>query len=147
MKKIGEYTTRGIVPEGEEEKITLFDGRFDTGYRVTDFVIWAGDTSSSGNDCVARLSTAALGAMPSSGDMMNAGDNRQIAWAGIQAGTAGFNNPASIVDPDNLVVEDLFLSGQSGGSSIQINYLIKMEKYEFSDWKGALSMVRNRSQA
>ena len=84
--------------------------------------------------------------MPSSGNMMDASDNRQIAWSGIQAGTAGFNNPGSIVDPDNLIIEDLFISGQSGGSSININYLIKMEKYEFSDWKGALSMVRNRSQ-
>lgn len=146
MKKIGEYTTRGIIPEGTEERITLFDGKFDTGYRVTEFVIWASQVDSSANDCVARLSTEALGAMTSTGNMMDAGDNRQIAWAGIQAGTAGFNNPGTIVDPDNLIIEDLFISGQSGGSSININYLIKMEKYEFSDWKGALSMVRNRSQ-
>ena len=146
MKKIGEYTTRGILPEGTEERITLFDGKFKTGYRITEFTIWANDVSSSGNDCVARLSTESLGAMSSSGDMMNAGDNRQIAWSGIQAGTAGFNNPGSIVDPDNMVIEDLFISGQSGGTSIKINYLIKMEKYEFSDWRGALAMVRNRSQ-
>ena len=147
MKKIGEYTTRGRLMEGTEDKITLFDGRFDTGYRITEFTVWASDVSSSSNDVCARLSTEALGAMPSSGNMMDAGDNVQIAWAGIQAGTAGFNNPGSIVDPDNMIVEDLFIAGQSGGSSIEINYLITMEKYEFSDWKGALTMVRNRSQS
>lgn len=146
MKKIGEYTTRGQFLEGTEERITLFDGRFDTGYVITDFVIWAADVSSSSNDCVARLSTIALGAMSSSGDMMNAADNAQIAWAGIQAGTGGFNNPGKIIDPDNLVVEDMFITGQSGGSSVTINYLITMEKYEFNEWKGALAMVRNRSQ-
>jgi len=146
VKKIGEYTTKGSIPEGIEEKITLFDGRFDTAFRVTDFVIWASDASSSSNDCLARLSTESLGAMPSSGNMMDASDNRQIAWAGIQAGTAGFNNPASIIDPDNLIVEDLFVSGQSGGSSITLNYLIKMEKYNITDWQGALTMVRNKSQ-
>jgi hypothetical protein len=147
MKKIGEYTLRGIIPEATtEEMIRLFDGRFDTGYRVVEFIVWESDVSSSSNDCCARLSTEPLGPMPSSGDMMNAGDNRQIAWAGIQAGTAGFNNPASIVDPDNMIIEDLYIAGQSGGSSININYLIKMEKYEISDWQGALAMVRNRSQ-
>ncbi len=147
MKKIGEYTALGKVPEGTEDRISLFDGRFDTGYKVTEFVIWASQVDSSGNDCVARLSTRALGAMPSSGNMMDASDNTQIAWSGIQAGTAGFNNPGSIVDPDNLIVEDLFISGQSGGSSIDINYMIKMEKYDISEWRGALAMVRNSGQS
>ena len=148
MKKISEYTVRGILPEATtEEMIRLFDGRFATGFSLTAFIVWAQNVSSSSNDVCARLSTEPLGAMPSSGDMMNAGDNRQIAWAGIQAGTAGFNNPASIVDPDNLVIEDLYISGQSGGSDILINYLVKMEKYKIDDWQGALAMVRNRSQA
>lgn len=146
MKKIGEFTARGQVPEGTEDRIILFDGRFDTGFIVTEFVIWAGDASSSSNDCVARLSTVALGAMPSSGDMTNAADNRQIAWSAVQAGSSGFNNLASIIDPDNLIVEDLYVSGQSGGSAININYLITLVKYDFTEWRGALAMVRNRSQ-
>ena len=146
MKRLGTYTARGQVLEGQEQKVILFDGRFDTGYRVTGFLIWGGDISSSSNDCAARLATERIGNMPSSGDMMDARDSRQIAWAGIQAGTAGFNNPAGIVDFDNLVIEDLYISGQSGGSSIPINYLITMEKYEISEWRGALGMVRNSAQ-
>jgi len=147
MKKIGEYSARGQFLEGTIKKLILFDGQFDTAYRVTGFQIWAGDVSSSSNDCAAKLSTQNVGAMPSSGDMMNAADNREIAWGAVQAGTGGFNNLASIIDPDNLIVQDLFLTGQSGGSSIQINYLITMEKYDITEWQGSLAMVRNRSQA
>ena len=147
MQKIGEYTARGQLLEGTVKKIILFDGQFDTAYKVTNFQIWAGDVSSSSNDCAAKLSTVNVGAMSSSGDMMNAADNREIAWSGVQAGTAAFSNLAVIVDPDNLVVEDLFVTGQSGGSSIQINYLITMEKYDITDSLGALAMVRNRSQS
>jgi hypothetical protein len=145
MKKVGIYSTRGQVLEGTSQKIELFDGRFDTGYRVVSFVIWASDCSSSSNDCVGALSTESY-VMPSSGNMTDASDNTQIAWSAVQAGSSGFNNPASIVDSDNLVIQDLFITGQSGGSSITLNYLIEMEKYEFSDWRGALAMVRNRSQ-
>ena len=146
MKKVGEYTARGQFLEGTIKKIILFDGQFDTAYKVTGFEIWAGDISSGNNDVAAKLSTVNVGAMPSSGDMMNAADNREIAWSAAQAGTAAFNNLATIVDPDNLVVEDLYVTGQSGGSSIEINYLITMEKYEITDSLGALAMVRNRSQ-
>ena len=146
MKKVREYTARGQLLEGTVKKIILFDGQFDTAYKVTKFEIWAGDISSSSNDVAAKLSTVNVGAMPSSGDMMNAGDNREIAWSATQAGTAAFNNLATIVDPDNLVVEDLYVTGQSGGTSIQINYLITMEKYDITDSLGALAMVRNRSQ-
>ena len=147
MKKVGEYTASGQLLEGTVKKIILFDGQFDTAYKVTKFEIWAGDISSSSNDVAAKLSTVNVGAMPSSGDMMNAADNREIAWSATQAGTAAFNNLATIVDPDNLVVEDLYVTGQSGGSSIEINYLITMEKYDITDSLGALAMVRNRSQS
>ena len=146
MKKIGEYTTRGKILEGVELRIPLFDGRFDTGFRITKFDVWSAELGSSSNDCSGRLSTESLGTMPSSGTQMDAGDNRQIAWASVQGGSNGFGPISSIVDPDNLVVEDLFFSGQHGGSAKEINYQITMEKYEFSDWKGALSMVRNKSQ-
>lgn len=146
MKKIGIYSARGQLPEGDVQRIILFDGRFDTAYKVINFQIWAGDVSSSSNDCAAKLTTVDLGPMSSSGDMLNAADNREIAWSAVQAGTAGFNNIASIVDPDNLVVEDLFISGQSGGSTIPINYLITMEKYDVTDSLGVLAMVRNKAQ-
>ncbi len=45
MKKIGEYTTRGIITSSDTEshKIQLFDGRFDTGYRVTSFKVSLSD--------------------------------------------------------------------------------------------------------
>tara|TARA_Y100001951_G_scaffold101874_1_gene107566 strand:- start:588 stop:1034 length:447 start_codon:yes stop_codon:yes gene_type:complete len=147
MKKIGIHVCRGRFLESEVEQIKLFDGKYTTGYKVVRFDIWSSDISSSSNDCAAMLSTDDLGAMPSSGNMMDAANNEQIAWASVQAGTAGFGPMESIIDPDNMVVQDLFLSGQHAGSSKDINYLIVMEKYEFPNWHGAALMVKNKSQA
>ena len=40
MKKIGEYTVRGRLAAQETAKIQLFDGRFDTAYKIKDFKKW-----------------------------------------------------------------------------------------------------------
>jgi hypothetical protein len=146
VKKIGEYTIRGKMAEGVEEKLQLFDGRFDTAYKVVDIKIASSDVGSSGDDCVIRLSTESIGQMPASGEsMIDFSDNRQIAWCGFAAQANGFDNVVPIIDTDNLIVEDLFISGQAG-STHPINYMIFLEKYDITEWQGALAMVRNSAQ-
>ncbi len=144
MKKIGDYTMRGQVPEtltGYSEKIgNLFDGRFDTGYRVVEFVI-AGVQGDTGDDYSAKLSTEATGTRN-----WNWGDNREIAWASTNVGSSGVREKHfSLVDPDNLCIEELYIDALTPGSGT-MNYFIRLEKYDITDWQGALAMVRNKSQ-
>ena len=152
MKKIGEYTIRGMSNETESEsgsprRITLFDGRFDTAYRVVEFQIWGATYASSTHpDCIGKLGTTG-DLEEQSIDFMNAGEQREIAWAGAAASTDSWNTVAAIIDPDNLIVEDLFVYVRNVSDAENINYLIKMEKYEISDWQGALAMVRNNAQS
>jgi len=153
MKKIGEYTIRGsYTPNGgfnfdNPKMLQLFDGRFDTGYRVTSFIVWGiGIDAGQDNDILALLTTEDLG----SGVLFDAGDNRQVGWAANKGATYADVNGYSrgIIDPDNMIIEDLFFYGFSGdqGTS-KVNYLITLDKYDITDWQGALSMVRNKSQA
>ena len=143
MKKIGEYTIRGRLAPSETKRITLFDGRFDTAYRIVTFEIATDNPSVSGADASMIASTEDV---VTSNDW-DWGDNRQIAWATyLSQGTDAGTFPRSFVDPDNMIVEDLFLSAFVA-SGREANYLITMEKYDISDWQGALTMVRNRSQA
>ena len=84
MKKIGEYTARGVVSEDETEqgfpdKITLFDGRFDTAYRITGFKIWTSNVLA-GTAAAAKLSTSATSSTART-DFFRADENDQIAWA------------------------------------------------------------------
>ena len=145
MKKLSTYTSRGRIPDGTEKKIQLFDGRFDTAYRVVEFRVWGADAFNASSDVAARLSTESLG-VPSTPDIFNAADNREIAWASSEMdGALATGNWQSIVDPDNLIVEDLYLWANDAGNN-EINYMITLEKYDISDWQGALAMVRNKSQ-
>ena len=150
MKKIGEYTTRGsIVSDDSTNRIILFDGRFDTAYKVVEFKIAPNNvTASTGMNLVAKLMTDDDA---TSGTNWNWDNNEEIAWA-----CCAFdgNDPRmsadnlNVVDPDNLVVEDLYIrAADQQGSDIKTNYFIRLEKYDITDSQGALAMVRNRSQA
>ena len=153
MKKIGEYTARGIVSEADTEAgnpqlITLFDGRFDTAYRITDFRIWASTVLAGETGACAKLSKNDDGTT-SRTSFFRADDDNQIAWAvtemSTDVGTAGGFTDL-IIDHDNLVVEDLYVYVRSESATTKINYLVTMEKYEITDWKGALAMARDRAQ-
>jgi hypothetical protein len=152
MKKIGEYTARGIcIEEGGfavPKIIPLFDGTFTTAYRVIDFKIWSSDYgASSSPDVVGKLSKNDDGGVSTS-DFMRADDHNQVAWAasaGSGDGGLGFGE-GPIIDPDNLIVEDLYVYGRAANADAVINYLVVMEKYEITDWRGALAMARDRAQ-
>jgi len=153
MKKIGMYTARGVVSEaqteaGNPQKIPLFDGTFTSAYRVVDFVVWGTTYTSSAPDVIGKLSKNPDG-VTSQANFMRADDDNQIAWSGTDAFSDMWNGTNKIIDPDNLIVEDLYVyarSNDASGSTTLVNYLIIMEKYEITDWQGALTMARDRAQ-
>lgn len=146
MKLIGEYTCRGSIQgnnslnTAQVEKIDLFDGSFTTAYKVIEFKVLTMDAESYG-----ILSTEDIGI---SGGILvraqDAADDRQIAWSSSPSNSYDGDE---YVDTDNLVVEDLFISlASTAVATAKISYAIKMEKYEISSWKGALAMIRSKSQ-
>ena len=78
---------------------------------------------------------------------MRADDDNQIAWAWFGASTdsGGSSSQAPIIDKDNLIVEDLYVYVRASGDDQEINYMVELEKYEITDWQGALSMARDRA--
>lgn len=156
MKKIGTYTIRGSASETESEatsshgngiRIPLFDGRFDTGYKIVEFYVWPQNFSGSSQPDVLGKLTTSGDCSPNAADFFNAGDNREIAWSaglGQTDGNTGVMGQA-VIDPDNLVVEDLYFFARGGTDTAQVNYLAVLEKYEISEWRGALSMAKDRA--
>ena len=149
MKKIGEYTTRGILSTADvSTRVILDDGSFKTGYRVVEFRMGPHDMDNTGvNYITGKLMTVEDSSV---GRNWNWEKNEEIGWS-VYCHDANSNaNPSyfNLVDPDNLVIQDLYIVADEGsGGTIKANYFIRMEKYEISDWQGALGMVRNRSQA
>ena len=153
MKKIGTYTLRGQI-EGQSTgvptwtRLNLFDGSFKTAYKITEFIVASRDAGSA-NDVVGKLATEEINISTTGlASSWNWQDNREIAWASTeQEVTSVRQNPFSLVDPDNLVVEDLYITvTNNAGSGELVNYFITMEKYDITEYQGALAMVRSKSQ-
>jgi hypothetical protein len=146
VKKIGEYTCRGqMSAENVFNRIILFDGRFDTAYRLVEFKVMPRDIKTAGNDVAGKVVTDdnAL----SDGALWDWQDNREIAWSSTEVRVSfgpSFTN--STVDPDNLIVEDCYVCYGHVTTDSPVNYFMRFEKYDISESKGALSMVRNKSQ-
>jgi hypothetical protein len=151
-KSLGTYTARGIITEeftrvDKPKRIRLFDGSFTTVFVVKEFYAIPCDFSdSSAPDFVLKLATSPnLGF--NNAFFCDPSDSREIAWAGCAgAGFAAWNQQAHAIDPDNVVVEDLWIYGNTIGSTdTPLGYMIVMEKFEVSKEIGAISMSRDRA--
>lgn len=150
MKLIGTYTCRGQVEtvSTDSHRISLDDGRFDTAYRITKFIIHAADMdNASARNFVAKLATSPT--LPQNINW-NWQDQREVAWCSSMYDAnypVGTGMPFSLVDHDNLIVQDLYLFADepAGATELPMNYWIEFEKYEISDWQGALAMARDKS--
>jgi hypothetical protein len=135
------YTCRGKIPTNTTERITLFDGRFDTVYKVVKFEISAVDGTAAA-DAYGKLTTESLG---TGARAWNWDDMREVAWASANQITTGIRELYSNIDPENLIVEDLYVTVEDNNDG-DVNYMITLEKYTTSDSHGALAMVKNRAQ-
>jgi hypothetical protein len=132
-------TLRGRLETADVKRIVVDDGRPNHGYRVLDFRVWPKGTS--GDACYAILGTQYD--MPAEGD---AGDNRQIAWAasGFNTGTQNMADAFSIVDPDHVVITDLYILTTTPNDDC--NYLIVVEPITMTDDQAILRLIKERSQ-
>ena len=136
-------TLRGQFVEGTTKRLVVDDGRLNHGYKVTKFVI-SGRPDSSGNDAWALLALD-YDTIP----VWDWSDNRQIAWSSTNVQSTGGAQPYfTLVDPEHVVIMDLYITGVvggAGGDSV-INYYVELEPVELSNDEAILSLIKERSQ-
>lgn len=136
-------TLRGQVEEGTIKHLIVDDGRLNHGYKVVNFVI-AGNPTQTSHDCFATLGLSRDFSL-----IWDWSDNRQIAWASTQTDTlSGMEGPFSVIDPDHVVIQDLYLKGQVGSASgtDSFNYLIELETVDLNDDETILTLIKESSQ-
>jgi hypothetical protein len=136
------HTLRGQFTEDVAKRLILADGQLTRGHRITKFVI-SGDPSSAANDVYAQLSTG------ETENKWNWADNRQIAWCSTNMfNVGGAMAPFTVIDPEHVVIQDLFINGNvgsTGGSGI-INYLIELTPVTLTDEESVIQLIKERSQ-
>jgi hypothetical protein len=136
-------TLRGIVESGVVKRLIVDDGRLNHGYRVVRFEIFPVDMASAAADCSGVLALDFDG----STQEWRADDNRQVAWSSTTMSTSySLNNKTDIIDPDHVVIMDLYVQAYTNGSDDRINYLIELETVDLTDDQAILSLIKERSQ-
>jgi hypothetical protein len=149
VKKIGLHVVRGQFTSGKKAiKVPLFDDDINTGYKIVEFkVAFANRADINPESVSAKITTFESGSAATVD--WDWGDTREIAWAyGFSdANTSvGADHQFQVIDPSNLCVEDVYISGYSYADQEIFNYMIVFEKYELAQYDGVLSMVRNRAE-
>ena len=130
-------TLRGRVAAGETKRLIVDDGRLNHGMRVKEFHVWAISKASSDDpECPPGLD---YDRSPN----WDASDTRQIAWAGMTTTVTTRLMDFSLIDPDHIVIMDLWI--QNFGSD-PANYLVILEPVELSNDEAILSLIKERSQ-
>jgi hypothetical protein len=149
VKKIGTYTCRGKVTADSTvaHRIIMDDGNFKTAYRLKSFRIAVSDMDNTNvRVLTAKLSTTEN---PPTNINWNWDNQTEIGWAifSYDANGPGNNFDFSQVDEDQLIMQDLFIIADepAAGTLHECNYWMEFEKYEITDWQGALAMARDKS--
>ena len=139
-------TLRGSVAGNNERRRLIVDvGRLNHGYKRIEFHILSSDPSQAAADAFGSLATEASAATA----VWNLSDNRQIGWAGQNIATG--NSPAnqfSLIDPDHVVLTDLFVCGSGGGGAAAdgYQYLVVLEKVELTDNQSVMTLIKEMAQ-
>jgi hypothetical protein len=128
-------TLRGRAESGDVVQLIVDDGRYRNGYRITGFFAWSPTFS---NNCYAILSYSDVPATQA-----NADDSRQITWASYADGTTNITSQTSVIDPDHVVQQDLYVHVQGATMS----YLVIMEEIELTEAQGILQLVKADQQS
>jgi hypothetical protein len=132
------HTLRGRVDLNTTKRLILNDGRLTHGMVVKEFYVWTISQASGDDvDCILSLSGTVTAEM-------DASDNRQIGWARETTTATTRLQSRAIIDPDHVVVQDLWISNLSTNGPA--NYLIILEARELNDNESVLQLIKERSQ-
>ena len=140
MKQDNILSLKGKILAGDVERISLFDGRFDTAYRILSIVCVPED--------IMQQEKAMIKLMTEEAEHNEAWfweKNTEVGWANYGVPINSRYGQFSQVDKEALIVEDLFIDCTADAGEF-VNYMIELEKVNITSWKGALAMVRNKSQ-
>ena len=135
-----EVTGGGVA----KANLSAADGLVNYGLKILSFTMWPDViTAGAGRIMTGILSLDTI----TSGDNMNAGDNRQFGWSYQSTGGGGeFLSPRSIIDPDHIVNRDLYLTMDNSTNGIY-NYLIECQVVELTDDEAIITIIKETSQS
>jgi hypothetical protein len=132
------HTLRGRLAGNEIRRLVIDDGRLTHAMRVVSMEVFPVSVGS-GNDIQITLSLNRDFSV-----VFDAANNGQIGW-GSWWSDASAKHDWSYIDPNHLVVRELYISNSSAAGA-QANYVIKLEAMDISDDESILQLIKENQQ-
>ena len=129
------HTLRGRVPANEKKRLILDDGRTTHAMVVKEFYVFAKDNLEDPG-CFLSLSQDSVGTD------FDASNGNQIAWSRV-AQSAANSDFVSIIDPNHVVIRDLFITNTTAWDA---NYLVILEAKNISEDEAILQLIKEGQQ-
>lgn len=133
----GIHTLRGQLelPMTEPRRTTLFNGSFTRNFKVIDVQIFPDQVVNNDTLLVLHFDDNLKVSM-------DAEDSGQFGWAATDALAQDW----SYVDPDHVIVQDLFISAFAAAPG-NVNYVVKLEAITTTTSEAILDEVKNQLQS
>ena len=129
------HTLRGRVDANTKKRLILDDGRFNHAMVVKEFYVFPKNEIEDPR-CVLALAEDNIGTE------FDASNSNQIAWGAV-AQSSSNADWLGLIDPDHVVVRDLFISNLT---SLDANYLVILESKTISDDEAILQLIKEEQQ-
>ena len=146
---------RGQIPPfsiGGAVNVVQDDTNFNDAWRITKFVVSYYDPTSgsaANRDAIGMLATHEDAIGPSTTQIWNWEDRRQVAWCGMDMqGDTSVGMTFELIDPQHLIVRDLWVAiSASNETSVTLyNYFVELERVKLDDNQAVMAIVQEESQ-
>ena len=137
-------TFRGILADGEEEKIRLSTKKGKIGYRIVKFEIFPnipGDVSVDNVVQVWKVPGQSQGT--GGGATVDFSDANMLAVGHYSASSTYFNQDLITIFDDEVFNQDIFITQTDNDGSDKINYLLHLEVMTLTDNAASVSTLRD----
>lgn len=135
-------TLRGKATDATIKHLVIDDGNLNHAFKVLEFVVFSDLPASAAADAWGTLAVNEDGA-----SNWDASNNGQIGWSGQSIHNAdGPMNQFSLIDPDHVIVRDLYLYGEAGGSTQTFNYFVRLQAVSLNDDESIIALIKEGNQ-
>jgi hypothetical protein len=135
-------TFRGLLPDGEQQRIRLSTKKGKIGYRIVKFQIIGNDPGNKDQESVVKIFKVAQSSVTGTIDFSDGNLLGTAFWAIFATGpTEGNDGP--VIFEQEVFNQDIFVTHKDNNTGEKCNYYIELEMFDLTDNAAAVSTLRD----
>ena len=136
-------TFRGILADGEEERIRLSTKKGKVGYRIIKFQLFPNLPGTSDYEALVKIFKVSQATVPVSSGVADFSDGNLLA-CGLYVGTSTTAPSSStLIFEQEVFNQDVFITHTANSGSGAINYYVELETITMTDNQAVVSTLRD----